>query len=184
MSVYVSIDVETDGPIPGRNSMLSLGAALFDDTGMLASTFSRNFNLLGGGAYADPATMRWWGTQPEAWAAHRQNTVTPQLGMRDFNDWLEPYDRPVCMAYPAGFDFMFVYWYQMAFAEYSPFSFSCIDIKTVASVVCNIPYRSVSKRTLPKEVLSKKRHTHVAVDDAIEQGEMFFKLREYAKNNE
>ena len=27
MDVYVSLDVETDGPIPGRNSMLSLGAA-------------------------------------------------------------------------------------------------------------------------------------------------------------
>ena len=28
--VYISIDIEADGPIPGGNSMLSLGAAAFE----------------------------------------------------------------------------------------------------------------------------------------------------------
>ena len=37
---YVSIDIEADGPAPGLNSMLSLGAAAFTSDGALAQTFS------------------------------------------------------------------------------------------------------------------------------------------------
>ena len=72
--VYFSTDVETDGPIPGPHSMLSLGAAAFSIewttppkvTGV--STWTANLELLDG-AKGDPETMKWWGSQPEAWAA-------------------------------------------------------------------------------------------------------------------
>ena len=39
---YVSIDIEADGPAPGLNSMLSLGAAAFTADGALVDTFSAN----------------------------------------------------------------------------------------------------------------------------------------------
>ena len=67
-------------------------------------------------------------------------------------------------------------------AEYSPFSFSCIDVKTYASVILNLPYRKSGKRSFPKDWFDKKnKHTHVALDDAIEQGHIFMKMREYHK---
>ena len=65
---YVSIDIEADGPAPGLNSMLSLGAAAFAGDGTLADTFSANLETLPE-AREDPKTMRWWAKQPEAWAA-------------------------------------------------------------------------------------------------------------------
>ena len=43
---YVSIDIEADGPAPGLNSMLSLGAAAFTSDGALAQTFSVNLEPL------------------------------------------------------------------------------------------------------------------------------------------
>ena len=43
---YVSIDIEADGPAPGLNSMLSLGAAAFTADGALVDTFSANLEAL------------------------------------------------------------------------------------------------------------------------------------------
>jgi hypothetical protein len=36
-----------------------------------------------------------------------------------------------------------------------------------------LPYRDSVKRNMPREWFSKARHTHVALDDAIEQGQLF-----------
>ena len=80
---------------------------------------------------------------------------------------------PVFVAYPAGFDFTFVYWYLIRFAGYSPFSFSGIDIKTYAMALMGKPYRRSTKRNMPKRWFDKMPHTHVALDDALEQGALF-----------
>ena len=54
---YVSVDVETDGPIPGVHSMLSLGAAAFDAEWSPRGTWSANLEPLPEAA-EDPRTMR------------------------------------------------------------------------------------------------------------------------------
>lgn len=44
MEIYVSTDIETDGPIPGPNSMLSFGSAAFTAEGRanFSATCSQN----------------------------------------------------------------------------------------------------------------------------------------------
>jgi len=42
--IYISTDVETDGPIPGPNSMLSFGSAAFEVDGIMF--FSKDYNNL------------------------------------------------------------------------------------------------------------------------------------------
>ncbi|MEE8525016.1 MAG: exonuclease, partial [Thermoanaerobaculia bacterium] len=79
--------------------------------------------------------------------------------------------------YPAGFDFTFVYWYLMRFAGESPFSFAALDVKTFAMAVLKKTFRKVSKRTMPRRWFdSSAKHSHVALDDAIEQGAMFCRM--------
>jgi hypothetical protein len=80
------------------------------------------------------------------------------------------------VGYPAGFDFLFMYWYMIAFAGESPFSFSALDVKSVAMTVLNVEYRAATKRRFPRHWFGKKRHNHIALDDAIEQGEMFCRI--------
>jgi len=46
--IYVSMDIEADGPIPGPNSMLSFAAACFNEKSTLVGTFDRNLELLPG----------------------------------------------------------------------------------------------------------------------------------------
>jgi len=171
--IYVSTDIESDGPIPGPNSMLSFGSAAFTEDGQLVSTFSANLETLEG-ASGDPETMRWWATQPEAWANCRKDLQPPVAAMRKYVAWLKGLPgKPAFVGYPAGYDFLFIYWYLIRFARESPFSFSAIDIKTYAMAVLRKPYRESTKRNMPKRWFGKAPHTHVALDDAIEQGELF-----------
>ena len=62
---YISVDVETDGPVAGLHSMLSLGAAAYNAWGQRVGTFSANLKTLPD-ATTDDRTMAWWKGQPEA----------------------------------------------------------------------------------------------------------------------
>ena len=57
--IYVSVDIETDGPIPGDFSMLSLGSAAYNEAEELISTFSVNLAPMAG-ARQNPDTMKFW----------------------------------------------------------------------------------------------------------------------------
>lgn len=171
--IYVSTDVETDGPIPGPHSMLSFASAAYLADKTLLDTFSANLELLPG-AEGDPRTMRWWSTQSAAWEACRAATRPPAAVMPEYVAWVRGLPgKPVFVAYPAGFDFTFVYWYLIKFAGSSPFSHSALDIKTFAMALLRKGYRQSTKRNMPRRWFDDLPHSHVALDDAIEQGALF-----------
>jgi len=139
--IYVSTDVEADGPIPGMNSMLSFGSAAYLADKTLIATFSANIETLPE-ATANPKTMAWWQGQPVAWKACRGNPQAPDKAMQDYLSWLKELPGiPVFVGYPAAYDFMFVYWYLIRFTGESPFSHSALDIKTLAMVLLKTDYR-------------------------------------------
>jgi hypothetical protein len=171
--IYVSVDVETDGPIPGPHSLLSLGAAAFNAQGELLATHSVNLQLLEG-ADGHPETMAWWASQPDAWAAARRDAQPPAQAMAAFAAWLRSLPgKPVFVGYPVAFDFLFVHWYLVRFTGGSPFSHSALDIKTYAMALLRTPFRESTKRRMPRRWFSREPHTHVALDDAVEQGRLF-----------
>ena len=142
----------------------------------LISTFEANLHLLPG-ASGHPETMKWWSSQPEAWAAHRSNLRDPAEALPAYVAWLKALPgRPVFVGYPATFDFLFVYWYLITFAGESPFSFSALDIKSYAMAVMKVGYRDAVKRNMPKEWFDEIPHTHKALDDALGQGALFCNL--------
>jgi hypothetical protein len=79
----------------------------------------------------------------------------------------------VFVAMPAGFDFTYMFWYMMRFVGRCPFSWSALDIKTLAFAMTGLPYRKNIKPRFPKHWFDEHPHTHVALDDAIEQGALF-----------
>ena len=180
---YFSIDIETDGVIPGLNSMISLGCVAFNHEGKEIGEFSEN--CFATGECQDPDTMAWWKTQPAAWIASTTNPQPVDDVMKRFVDWAEKIAprRAVAMAQPAGFDWTFVYWYLRKFGHRrSPFNFQCLDIKTYAMVKLGVDYRDAVKRNMPPEWFKGlPPHTHKAVDDAREQGMLFFRMRDWVK---
>lgn len=171
--IYVSTDVETDGPVPGLNSMLSFASAAYLADKTLIATFEANLELLPG-AQADAETMAWWQTQPEAWAAHREEVQAPEKALRHYLGWLKRLPgKPVFVGYPAAFDFMWVVWYLVRFTGENPFSHSALDIKSYAMAMMKSDFRKTVKGTMPKAWFDRLPHTHKALDDAIEQGALF-----------
>lgn len=181
--LYVSTDVEADGPAPILNSMLSLGSAVFTPEGRLIDRFYRKLKPLPG-ATQNPATMEFWRQNPEAWEEVTTGAEDPEQVMKDYDKWLEALPgRPHFVAWPLGFDWCYVYMYLMKFVGRSLFGWSGIDAKSyIAGALDKEMYR-MSKKAIPFHLRSNRPHTHIAIDDAIEQGETFMNvLRSKAKD--
>jgi hypothetical protein len=183
--IYVSTDIEADGKIPGLHSMLSFGSAAFTAEGKLISTFTANLELLTD-AVGDIETMAWWQKNQLAWEKTRTNLQSPDEAMRNYVAWLKSLPgKAVFVGYPAAYDFMFIYWYLIRFSGESPFSHSALDIKTYAMAILDLPYHESTKRNMPRHWFPDATHTHLALDDAIEQGLLFCNIlaeRKWVKN--
>jgi hypothetical protein len=175
--IYISTDIETNGPMPGAHSMLSFASAAFLEDGSIIGSFSANLELLPD-LSSDPVTMAWWQTEPLAWAKSRENLESPRIAMLKYLAWLKSLKgRLVFVGYPVAFDFGFIYWYLIKFAGENPFGFNALDIKTYAMAVLKQEYKQSVKVNLPKEWFREDLpHTHVALDDALEQGYLFCKM--------
>ncbi len=174
--IYVSTDIETDGPTPGLNSMLSLGSAAYSRDKRLIDSFSVNLETLPG-SQPHPVTQRWWQTQPEAWAACRVEPQPAQQAMARYRRWLADLSgTPVFVAYPATFDFAFVSYYLMRFSGDNPFGFAGLDIRSYAMALSGLAFSETTRRQLPARLFDDLPHTHIALDDAKEQGTLFCNL--------
>ena len=184
--IYVSIDVETDGPIPGAYSMLSFGAAAFDVEADSPrdplGTFSANLEQLEGAA-SSSTTMTWWASQPSAWAACRREPQAPEEVMPEFVNWFRQLPTtPVLVGHPVTFDFMFVYWYIVRFGglgdgEPAPCGFQGLDIKTLAWTQLGGGFKDAGKSKMPNRWFEgSPEHTHEALTDAIAQGVLFVNM--------
>ena len=178
---YISCDIETDGPIPGDNSMLAVGAAVFEmGKEEPLDTFYATLLPLDG-AHRDKKTMEWWAQFPNKWKELADGAMKPGLVMDGFHRWLEAHKigghELVFIGWPATFDFMFTHWYLMHFVGDDPFSHAGMDIKTCVSLVTGIPFRWVSKKKLPREWLKDvPGHNHNALQDAVGQGMIFIRM--------
>ena len=181
---YISVDVETDGPIPGPYSMLSIGMAYcgrFDGRFMeLTPKPTETFYV----------ELKPISDQFEYEALHvngldrnrlKEEGQEPALAMQKASNWIDEVsgdNRPIFVAYPAAFDWLWTHWYFTHFTELgSPFGHSgCFDLKTAIAVKGRIPLSRASKSQLPVALQSDFPHTHNALDDALEQANIFFKL--------
>ena len=171
--IYVSTDIEADGPIPGPHSMLSFGSAAFLPDKTVVSTYSANLQTLPG-ATPDPRTMEWWKGFPDAWAACRQNPRAPEEALPEYLKWLQNLPgRPVFLGWPATWDFMWIYWYLVRFTGERPFRENALDIRSYAMGMRKSTFHMTSRSYLPKRWFDERPHTHVALEDAMEQGALF-----------
>lgn len=198
--VYFSVDVEADGPIPGPYSMSSFAivASGYRQKGNILvnldldreeNCFYRELKPISD--KFDPEAAAIAGLDREDLIL---NGADPKDAMVDASAFIQGIVaklegvaegskgnvRPVFMGWPVSYDWLFTYWYFMNFnytteplTAYSPFGHSsAIDLKSVFATKANIPLRRVGKRMIPKELQSKRRHTHNALDDARGQGEL------------
>ncbi|GAA1015257.1 hypothetical protein Aple_102550 [Acrocarpospora pleiomorpha] len=180
---YISVDIEADGPIPGPYSMVSFGMAVagrmtgreFERLDPSASTFYAELRPISDDFVPD--AMAVCGLDRDLLVREGRD---PEEAMKSAAAWLTETcgkSTPVMVAYPLSFDWMWIYWYFMKFAGMSPFGHSrCMDIKTLYAAKAKVPIGWATKRQMPKELRSTLRHSHHALDDALEQAELFQNL--------
>ena len=176
--VFVSIDIETTGPVPGLHSMISLGAAAFTKGQIPVSTFQANLKEQCG-AMADEDTMDFWANHIEAWEAATKDPSDIELVMNNFKLWIESLGRNIVpVYYPSGYDLPFINYYSQLVLGKVFLTHRAIDIQTLAWTLMGSPFaKNCRQSAYPKEWLVTNKNKHRAVDDAIAQGQMFMKMR-------
>lgn len=170
--VYFSVDVESSGPIPGEYSLLSLGSCLVVE-GRLASNekFYRELKPLN--ANYVPRALEVSGLDMTRLV---REGMEPVEAMADFEDWILErcgHRRPIFLAFNATFDWSFVNWYFHMFLGKNPFGISGLDIKAYSMGKLNLHWGETTKWQLNRRFRTIHKHTHNALDDAVEQAELF-----------
>jgi ribonuclease T len=171
--VYISVDVETAGPLPPLYSMLSLGAVSVDDP---QDTFYVEFKPLNDNSVL--AAMKVVGRTLQDFARAGRD---PKDAMVAFRDWLVSVakaGKPVFVGFNATFDWAFVNFYFHQYLGENPFGIGGIDIKSYYMGMTGGTWEDTRSSRISKEFKdSSRRHTHNALDDAIEQAGVFRRLR-------
>src|SRR5438128_1499991 len=104
--IYISVDIETSGPIPSKYSMLTLGACV---VGKAEQNFYVEMKPISD-AFV-PEAMKIVGQSLDHYL---RVGVDPQEAMKSFAVWLKKVsgkDTPVFVGFNATFDWAFVNWY-------------------------------------------------------------------------
>jgi len=191
VDAYFSADVETDGPVPGPFSMLSFAlvyAGTFD-----GERFSRPRSW-DTSFYRElkPISDRW---EPEALTVNGLDRARLAREGADARDamsaataWVRDIAagrRPILVAYPLSFDWTWMYWYFVNFSTAgSPFNHSgCFDLKTAFAIKADVPIARAGRDQMVPELVPQRPHTHHALDDAIQQAELFANVFEWKRHD-
>lgn len=171
---YISVDVEAAGPLPPTYSMLSLGAVVVDDP---QATFYVEFKPLNDKSV--PAAMKVVGRTLQDFARTGRD---PKDAMAGFRDWLGSVAQaatPVFVGFNATFDWAFVSFYFHQYLGENPFGIGGVDIKSYYMGLSGGTWEDTRSSRIAAEFKdSSRRHTHNALDDALEQAELFRRMRQ------
>ena len=170
--VYISVDIEAAGPVPATYSMLSLGAALVEDA---KATFYAELRPINSNSV--PEAMKVVGRPLRDF---EQNGQDPKEAMIAFRDWIKSAARsarPVFVGFNATFDWAFINFYFHTYLGENPFGFGGVDIKSYYMGMSGSTWENSRSSRIPAELKGRSPHTHNALDDAIEQAEMFRRMR-------
>ena len=167
--IFVSVDVETAGPIPGEYSLLSIGACpAFDpDNGFSVEVKPINDRF-------DPKALEVTGLSIEDL---RQRGLDPEAAMNAFSDWLATLARSddtlVFVGFNAPFDWSFVNYYFHRFMGQNPFGFTALDIKALYMGATGSSWHDTRSSKVAEHLNPKLSGTHDALRDAQYQAELF-----------
>lgn len=170
---FISVDVEASGPVPGEFSMLSLGACV---VGQTEEQFYVELQPIT--RQQDAEAMRVNGLNHEDLL---QRGTDPMQAMLAFESWIQRATpdgyRPIFVAYPATFDWMFVAYYFHRFLARNPFGVGGLDLTSIyagqVSAASGPPW---TVNGLEQRLAAGLPLTHNALEDALAQSTVFEQL--------
>ena len=178
----VSVDVEASGPYAPRYSLLSIGASLianpqnkfYVEIKPISPNITNSALQVLGQPFVDRCNKR---------------GLDPTAAMIKFQDWLHRIDgKPIFVAFNKSFDFSWCNYYFLEYLGVNPFGINGIDMKDVwygykGAIEHEVSWYATLKRRMKHELHLQSPHTHNALDDAIEQAELFRSIIDLMKQS-
>lgn len=170
-TVYVSVDVETSGPAPGRYALLAIGACLVADPDeAFYAELRPDRDAVQPEAVAvaglDPAELAYTGEPPAEALPRFAGWVDEVAGGR----------RPVFVAFNAAFDWLFVADYLDRYAGRNPFGHSALDVKALYMGVAGVPWTATRFPDVAAHFGVATELPHNALADARIQAQLFARI--------
>lgn len=172
--IYISVDIEADGPVPGDYSMISFGACVVGSDNPLDEFYVEIRHMTDNFV-------------PEALAvsgfdrAYLRNCTQPDTAARQIVSWLDEMQqdhggRIIMVGFNAPFDWMFVNYFLHHFEGRNPLGISALDIKSLYMGVTGCTWGETSMAKLPPELKPATGLTHNALQDARDQALIFERI--------
>lgn len=171
--VYISVDVETSGPIPGTYSMLSIGAC---EIGNPTTSFYCELKPIN-----DKSVPSAIATVGRPLSLFDQTGKHPRQAMTEFREWISDISAgrsAVLVGFNVGFDWSFVNWYFLTYLNRNPFGVTGVDIKSMYMGKTGCSWSDTTLDRISKRLNIQIPHTHHALTDAIGQAQLFEIIRE------
>jgi DNA polymerase III epsilon subunit-like protein len=167
--VFLSVDVETAGPIPGEYSLLTIGACNIEDP---TDTFSCALKPIT--HHADPAALEVTGL---SLVQLEQDGLEPAVGMQLFGEWVRQsagHDgTPIFVGFNASFDWSFINYYFHLYLGENPFGFAALDIKSMYMGAARSSWSNTRSSQIAAVLHPTLSGDHDALHDAQYQAELF-----------
>jgi hypothetical protein len=165
---YIVVDVESDGPIPHKYSMICFGAVVLEPS--LSKTFYGKVRPISETYIQEALTVSGFNRQDH------ENFDEPKLVMDLFAEWLSQNSkgRPIFISDNPAFDWQWINWYFHTYLDKNPFGFSA---RRIGDLYCGMKM-DAGLNAEWKKLFRKTAHDHNPVNDAKGNAEALLSMKE------
>ena len=165
---YIVVDVESDGPIPHKYSMVCFGAVVLEPS--LSKTFYGKVRPISETYIQEALTVSGFNRQDH------ENFDEPKLVMDLFAEWLSQHSkgRPIFISDNPAFDWQWINWYFHTYLDKNPFGFSA---RRIGDLYCGMKM-DAGLNAEWKKLFRKTAHDHNPVNDAKGNAEALLSMKE------
>lgn len=162
---YIVVDVESDGPLLGVNSMVCFGAVIVEE-GLTRIFYGQTKPI--SKQYDESALAISGFTRKE-----HEKFNDPYQVMNEFYDWINANSdgKPILVSDNNGYDASWINWYFLTFTGKNPFGWSS---RRIGDIYCGM----VKDARAQWKHLRITKHNHHPVDDAKGNAEALLKMQE------
>jgi DNA polymerase III epsilon subunit-like protein len=167
--IFVSVDVETSGPVPGEYSLLSIGAcSVFDpENGFTCEIKPIN----------DRYNQKAIEVNGLSLECLKIDGLDPGAAMKAFSSWLMSLkgqnDILIFVGFNAPFDWSFINYYFHRFLNENPFGYTALDIKALYMGATGCFWGDTRSSKIAEHIRPTLSATHDSLHDARYQAEIF-----------